>query len=69
MANVHQMSVRGLGLFLPVLYNHHVLLSAVSGTADVPHPAGFTGIITIDKVLQRPLCIIDLEHRDIRRQR
>ena len=29
----------------------HVLLPTVSGTADVPHPAGFTGIVTIDKVL------------------
>lgn len=38
-------------LFLPVLYHHHVLLATVSGTADVPHPAGLTGIITIDKVL------------------
>lgn len=32
------------------------------GTADIPHPAGFTGIITINKVLQCPFCIIDLEY-------
>ena len=48
--------------FSPVLDDHHVLLPTVSGTADVPHPAGLTGIVTIDKVLQRSLCVVDLQH-------
>lgn len=51
MTKPHQMSFIELDMFLPVLYNHHVLLPTVSGTADIPHPTGFTGIITINKVL------------------
>lgn len=54
--------VRELNVFLPVLNHHHVLLPTMPGTADIPHPAGFTGIITINEVLQCPFCIIDLEY-------
>ncbi len=50
-ADKHPPNVGESDLFLPVLYDHHVLLPAVSGTADIPHPAGLTGIITINKVL------------------
>ncbi|TNN26167.1 hypothetical protein EYF80_063697 [Liparis tanakae] len=53
-------------LVSPVLDHHHVLLPTVPGTADVPHPAGLAGVVPVNEVLQGPLCIVDLDHKENR---